>query len=137
VISKVRPSFWRAYERLSSSVKARAKLAWKIFEREPNHPSLRFKKLQARNDLWSVRINEQYRRSVCVPATRLNGFGSVHTMNSTIYFRERKFCHRQRKVSRRKAAVFAGRISGHAKTIATRCRRGRLIPAIDLTRREA
>ena len=61
MISKVRPSFWRAYERLAPMVKIRSKVAWKLFERDPNHPSLRFKKLQARNDLWSVRINEQYR----------------------------------------------------------------------------
>ena len=61
MISKVRPSFWRAYDRLAPTVKIRAKAAWKLFERDPNHPSLRFKKLQARNDLWSVRINEQYR----------------------------------------------------------------------------
>ena len=61
MISRVRPSFWRAYDRLAPAVKIRAKAAWKLFERDPNHPSLRFKKLQARNDLWSVRINEQYR----------------------------------------------------------------------------
>ena len=42
-------------------VKIRSKAAWKLFERDPGHSSLRFKKLQARNDLWSVRINEQYR----------------------------------------------------------------------------
>lgn len=61
MISQVRPSFWRAYDRLPSSVKARAKLAWQLFERDPNHPSLRFKKLQARNDVWSVRVTAQYR----------------------------------------------------------------------------
>jgi Txe/YoeB family toxin of Txe-Axe toxin-antitoxin module len=61
VISKVRPSFWRAYDRLAPVVKIRAKVAWKLFERDPSHSSLHFKKLQARNDLWSVRINEQYR----------------------------------------------------------------------------
>jgi len=36
VISKVRPSFWRAYERLTPAIKGR-------------------------DNLWSVRINEQYR----------------------------------------------------------------------------
>jgi len=61
VISKVRPSFWRAYASLSPEVKARARLAWKIFERDPSHPSLRYKKLQARDDLWSVRVGQQYR----------------------------------------------------------------------------
>jgi hypothetical protein len=61
VISQVRPSFWRAYDRLAPAIKARAKSAWKLFERDPNHPSLRFKTLQAHDQLWSVRINEQYR----------------------------------------------------------------------------
>jgi len=61
VISQVRPSFWRAYDRLAPAIKARAKSAWKLFERDPDHPSLRFKKLQANDNLWSVRINEQYR----------------------------------------------------------------------------
>ena len=32
-----------------------------MFERNPDHPSLRFKTLQAREDVWSVRINDQYR----------------------------------------------------------------------------
>ena len=58
--SKTRPAFWRAYERLALSVKARRE-AYRLFERNPDHPSLRFKRLQARNDVWSDRINEQYR----------------------------------------------------------------------------
>ena len=61
MISKVRPSFWRAYECLPPSLKARARIAYALFANNPNHPSLRFKKLQARGDFWSVRINEQYR----------------------------------------------------------------------------
>ena len=61
MISKVRPSFWRAYEQLAPSVKARARLAYQLFAEFPEHPSLRFKKLQGSRDIWSVRINEQYR----------------------------------------------------------------------------
>ena len=61
MISKVRPSFWRAYDRLPPLLKARAKLAWRLFERDPDHPSLRFKKLQAHQNVWSVRVNDQYR----------------------------------------------------------------------------
>lgn len=61
MISKVRPAFWRAYNRLAPSVKARAREAYRLFEKNPDHPSLRFKKLQARDDVWSVRINEQFR----------------------------------------------------------------------------
>ena len=61
MISKVRPSFWRAYERLAPSVKARARVAYQLFAENPEHPSLRFKKLQAHDNIWSVRISEQYR----------------------------------------------------------------------------
>ncbi len=32
-----------------------------MFAQSPDHPSLRFKKLQGREDVWSVRINDQYR----------------------------------------------------------------------------
>jgi hypothetical protein len=61
VISKVRPSFWRAYERLTPTVKARARMAYQLFAESPDHPSLRFKKLQGSDCIWSVRISEQYR----------------------------------------------------------------------------
>jgi hypothetical protein len=61
VISKVRPSFWRAYEKLAPSVRARARLAYQLFAQNPDHPSLRFKKLQGGSGFCSVRINEQYR----------------------------------------------------------------------------
>jgi hypothetical protein len=61
VISQVRPSFWRAYERLGPSVKVCARAAYQLFANDPDHPSLRFKKLQRGSDIWSVRINDQYR----------------------------------------------------------------------------
>jgi hypothetical protein len=61
VISKTRPAFWRAYGPLASSVKARAREVYRLFEQNPDHPSLRFKKLQGRDNVWSVRINDQYR----------------------------------------------------------------------------
>ena len=61
MISQVRPSFWRAYAKLSPAAQARARLAYQVFAANPNHPSLRFKKLQGGGEFWSVRINEQYR----------------------------------------------------------------------------
>jgi hypothetical protein len=61
VISKVRLSFRRAFERRAPPVKARARMAYKLFAENPNHPSLRFKKLQGSNCIWSVRISEQFR----------------------------------------------------------------------------
>ena len=61
MISKVRPSFWRAYEWLAPTVKNRSRAAYQLFAENPDHPSLRFKKLQGDGNFWSVRINEQYR----------------------------------------------------------------------------
>ena len=59
--SRTRPSFWRAYERLSEPNRRAARRAYTIFTENPDHPSLRFKKLGGYDDVWSVRINEQYR----------------------------------------------------------------------------
>jgi hypothetical protein len=61
VISRTRPSFWRAYDRLSGPQCLAARRAYAIFAENPDHPSLRFKKLGGYEDIWAVRINEQYR----------------------------------------------------------------------------
>ena len=61
MISRTRPSFWRAYAALDERVKLAARRAYQLFLQNPEHPSLRFKKLQGYETVWSVRINEQYR----------------------------------------------------------------------------
>jgi hypothetical protein len=61
VISKARPSFWRLYARMPGEVKLRAREVYRLFSSNPNHPSLRWKKLQAGQNYWSVRITDQYR----------------------------------------------------------------------------
>ena len=59
--SRVRPSFWRAYAELDPRIRDAARRAYTLFSENPAHPSLRFKKLAGYEDVWSVRINEQYR----------------------------------------------------------------------------
>ncbi|MBV8781480.1 MAG: hypothetical protein JO353_08795 [Phycisphaerae bacterium] len=61
MISRTRPSFWRAYAALDNPVKEAARRAYQTFTSNPNHPSLRFKKLQGFENVWSVRITDQYR----------------------------------------------------------------------------
>jgi hypothetical protein len=61
VISRTRPSFWRAYAGLDPRVKLAARHAYQLFGKNPEHPSLHFKKLKRYENAWSVRINEQYR----------------------------------------------------------------------------
>ena len=59
--SLARPSFWRAYAALDPRVQEAVRRAYRLFAQNPDHPSLRFKKLQGYENVWSVRINEQYR----------------------------------------------------------------------------
>lgn len=59
--SLTRPSFWRAYEKLDPRVREAARRAYALFRENPEHPSLRFKKLGGYEGVWSVRVNEQYR----------------------------------------------------------------------------
>jgi plasmid maintenance system killer protein len=61
VKSYTRPSFWRAYQALDSRTREAARRAYRLFQDDPGHPSLRFKKLGGYEHVWSVRINEQYR----------------------------------------------------------------------------
>lgn len=61
MISRVRPSFWRAYEALDPRVKEAARRSYRLFAENPGHPSLRFKKLVGYERVWSVRINDSVR----------------------------------------------------------------------------
>lgn len=61
MISRTRPSFWREYEALDPRTKLCARRAYRQFAANPDHPSLRFKKFHGFSNVWSVRINEQYR----------------------------------------------------------------------------
>ncbi len=49
------------YEALDPRAREAARKAYALFAENPEHPSLRFKKLGGYEHIWSVRINEQYR----------------------------------------------------------------------------
>jgi hypothetical protein len=61
VKSFARPSFWQAFARLDDRTRKAARRAFRLFEQDPEHPSLRFKKLAGHDRVWSVRITAQYR----------------------------------------------------------------------------
>ena len=56
--SSTTPDFWSSYATLPPEIKGRAKLAYRLWRRDPRHPSLRFKKT---GGVWSIRIGEGYR----------------------------------------------------------------------------
>jgi mRNA-degrading endonuclease RelE of RelBE toxin-antitoxin system len=61
MISRITADFRRDFSALSSPVRKQAKEAYRQFAIDPQHPSLRFKKLPPHEDIWSVRITSNYR----------------------------------------------------------------------------
>lgn len=55
------PSFWTAYRFLGEDIKRRARRAYRLWEQNPFHPSLRFKCINTDQNLWSLRITRGYR----------------------------------------------------------------------------
>lgn len=54
-------SFWDAYHRLPDRIKIQARHAYTLFQANPDHPSLNFKRVGRRNAVYSVRISAGYR----------------------------------------------------------------------------
>ena len=46
---------------LPTDVRRQALKAYRLFEKDPSHPSLNFELINARSSLWSARVNEGYR----------------------------------------------------------------------------
>ncbi len=59
--SRTSSDFRRDLARLPAAVRRQARDAYRLFMQDPHHPSLKFKKLPPHEDLWSVRINNEYR----------------------------------------------------------------------------
>jgi mRNA-degrading endonuclease RelE of RelBE toxin-antitoxin system len=55
------PRFWEDYQRLPKDIQALADKNFELLKSDPYHPSLHFKKVNIRKQLWSVRIGAQYR----------------------------------------------------------------------------
>ncbi len=50
---------WKAYAKLSSEMQEQARKAYILWQKNPTHPSLHFKKVG--KNLWSARISGGYR----------------------------------------------------------------------------
>jgi hypothetical protein len=46
---------------LPEDVQRQARKAFKLYETDPNHPSLNFERLHTRGEYYSARVNQQYR----------------------------------------------------------------------------
>ena len=61
------PRFWRHYGQLPPAVRELADKNYALLRSDPLHPSLHFKKVGRRRELWSVRVGEHYRESRKAP----------------------------------------------------------------------
>ena len=55
------PRFWQSYNRLPKDIQRHADKSYELLKNNPLHPSLHFKKVGNRKQLWSVRITDNYR----------------------------------------------------------------------------
>lgn len=53
--------FWKAYDRLPKSVQRQADKAYKLWQSDPYHPSLQFKRVDPQDPIYSVRVGRGYR----------------------------------------------------------------------------
>jgi len=59
--SRVTRSFLAAFAALPEEVQNQTRRAYRLFRTDPSHPSLRFKKVEATENVYSVRIGLGYR----------------------------------------------------------------------------
>lgn len=59
--SRTTAKFRLAYQALPADIRLQARTAYKLFVRNPQHPSLHFKQVHATKPVFSVRIGLRYR----------------------------------------------------------------------------
>jgi len=55
------PSFWRHYQQLPKQIQSLADKNYALLRNDPFHPSLHFKKVGKKKQLWSARVGDHYR----------------------------------------------------------------------------
>ena len=59
--SRATAKFWRFYMRLSREVQQQARRAYQIWQVNPYHPSLHFKRVDDKEPIYSARVHKDYR----------------------------------------------------------------------------
>ena len=53
--------FWKFYDALPQDIQQGADKAYKIWQSNPRHPSLQFKRIDPQEPIYSVRVGKKYR----------------------------------------------------------------------------
>lgn len=59
--SRTTRTFRTAFATLPEEIQEQARRAYRLFRADPRHPSLRFKKLEQLEDVYSIRVGLAYR----------------------------------------------------------------------------
>ncbi len=69
--SRTTRRFWRLFSELPLDTRRDAKGAYRLFQTNPAHPSLQFKKLEGEDNIYSVRIGLEYRALAVMKKDRI------------------------------------------------------------------
>ena len=61
MISHTTAAFRKTYREMPENIRNRAQAAYRLFNENPNHPSLRFKQVHSVRQIYSVRVTLGYR----------------------------------------------------------------------------
>lgn len=61
MISHTTDKFWKVYQKLPTQIRKQAKSSFILFQKDPYHPSLHFKKVHSSLPIYSTRISRNYR----------------------------------------------------------------------------
>ena len=75
--SRGTPRFWATYRELPGPVRDAAQKAYRLFQENPNHPSLQFKKIHTSESIYSVRVTLGTEQLVCLSKMKSRGSGSA------------------------------------------------------------
>jgi hypothetical protein len=69
--SRTTRRFWRLFSNLPLDTQRDAKRAYRLFQSNPAHPGLQFKKLEGEDNIYSVRIGLEYRAPAVMQKDRI------------------------------------------------------------------
>ena len=69
--SRTTRRFWRLFSDLPVEVQQEARRAYQLFQTNPAHPVLRFKKLEGEDDVYSARVGLGYRALAVIKKDRV------------------------------------------------------------------
>ncbi len=69
--SRTTRRFWRLFCALPDDIQRDAKRAYRLFQSNPAHPGLQFKKLEGEDHIYSARIGLEYRALAVMKKDRI------------------------------------------------------------------